>query len=90
MLPVIGYICHPSNDLMHSVMEMKKYMIMGAIALLCGTAAAQTAASDPVLMTVDGVAVPRSEFEAIYKKNNKEAVVTKEALDEYLELFTNY
>jgi peptidyl-prolyl cis-trans isomerase SurA len=71
-------------------MEMKKYMIMGAIALLCGTAAAQTAASDPVLMTVDGVAVPRSEFEAIYKKNNKEAVVTKEALDEYLELFTNY
>ena len=90
MLLVIGYICHPSNDLMHSVMEMKKYMIMGAIALLCGTAAAQTAASDPVLMTVDGVAVPRSEFEAIYKKNNKEAVVTKEALDEYLELFTNY
>ena len=65
-------------------------MIVGAFALLCGTAIAQTAASDPVLMTVDGVAVPRSEFEAIYKKNNKEAPVTKEALDEYLELFINY
>jgi hypothetical protein len=34
---------------------------------------AQNGASDPVIMTVDGQAVPRSEFEAIYKKNNKEA-----------------
>ena len=46
--------------------------------------------NDPVLMTVDGIPVTRSEFEAIYKKNNKEAQVTREALDEYLELFINY
>lgn len=45
---------------------------------------------DPVLMTVDGKPVTRSEFEAIYKKNNKDAAVTKEALDEYLDLFINY
>ena len=51
---------------------------------------AQNGASDPVIMTVDGKAVPRSEFEAIYKKNNKDAAVTKEALDEYLDLFINY
>lgn len=75
---------------MLSAMEITKYVIAGAIALLAGAASAQNATSDPVLMTVDGVAVPRSEFEAIYKKNNKEVVVTKEALDEYLELFTNY
>lgn len=51
---------------------------------------AQNAVTDPVLMTVDGNAVTRGEFEAIYKKNNKDAPVTKEALDEYLELFINY
>jgi peptidyl-prolyl cis-trans isomerase SurA len=71
-------------------MEMKKCMIAGVFSLCCGVLAAQTGAPDPVLMTVDGVGVPRSEFEAIYKKNNKDAAVTKEALDEYLELFTNY
>lgn len=47
-------------------------------------------ADDPVLLRVDGVPVTRSEFEAIYKKNNKDAPVTREALDEYLELFINY
>jgi peptidyl-prolyl cis-trans isomerase SurA len=64
-----------------------------------GTATAQRTAStgnaaaaqnDPVLMTVDGVPVTRGEFEAIYKKNNKDVQVTREALDEYLELFINY
>ncbi len=60
-----------------------------------GTETAQNSASpaaqaDPVLMTVDGKPVTRGEFEAIYKKNNKDVQVTKEALDEYLELFINY
>ena len=48
------------------------------------------AKQDPVLMTVDGVPVTQGEFEAIYKKNNKDVKVTQEALDEYLELFINY
>ncbi|MBL8000958.1 MAG: peptidylprolyl isomerase [Flavobacteriales bacterium] len=47
-------------------------------------------ASDPVLLTVDGKPVTRGEFEAIYKKNNKDAPMTKEALNEYLDLFINY
>jgi len=51
---------------------------------------AQSGSDDPVIMHVDGRPVLRSEFEAIYKKNNKEAAVTKEALDEYLDLFINY
>lgn len=54
------------------------------------TATAQSPSADPVLMTVDGQPVTKAEFEAIYKKNNKEASVTREALDEYLELFMNY
>ncbi len=63
-----------------------------AFVLLCTTfqVAAQTGQGDPVLLTVDGDPVTKAEFEAIYKKNNKEASVTREALDEYLELFINY
>lgn len=53
-------------------------------------AQAQADAGDPTLMTVAGQPVSRSEFESIYKKNNKDAPVTKEALDEYLDLFINY
>ena len=48
------------------------------------------AQDDRVVLTVDGQDVTVSEFEAIYKKNNKDADVTKEALDEYMELFVNY
>jgi peptidyl-prolyl cis-trans isomerase SurA len=71
---------------------MKKFgIVSGVLALfLSHGAIAQEATKDPVIMTVDGQKVLRSEFEAIYKKNNKEALVTQEALDEYLDLFINY
>lgn len=70
---------------------MMKRIILGiAVGVLALSAHAQSGGSDPVLMTVDGRPVTRSEFESIYKKNNKDAPVTKEALDEYLELFINY
>jgi len=71
---------------------MKKFGILGIAicSIFSTTLLAQNGASDPTIMTVDGKAVPRSEFEAIYKKNNKETVVTQKALDEYLDLFINY
>ncbi|MCI1753997.1 MAG: peptidylprolyl isomerase [Flavobacteriales bacterium] len=68
---------------------IKRTLSGAAIALMSFGAFSQTAA-DPTLMTVDGQPVSRSEFESIYKKNNKDAPVTKEALDEYLDLFINY
>ena len=52
--------------------------------------AQESKVDDPVLMTVDGEAVTRSEFENIYKKNNRDEAVTREALDEYVELFVNF
>jgi peptidyl-prolyl cis-trans isomerase SurA len=70
-------------------MERRKIAALAALVLGI-TAGAQTAQNDPVLMTVDGQPVTRNEFEAIYKKNNKDAPVNKEALDEYLDLFINY
>ncbi len=72
------------------IMEMRKFVVMFVALFAAVLVNGQNGAQDPVLMTVDGKPVVRSEFEAIYKKNNKEASVTKEALDEYLELFINY
>jgi peptidyl-prolyl cis-trans isomerase SurA len=46
---------------------------------------------DPVLLTVGGDAVTKSEFESIYHKNNpKDAPDDRKALEEYLELFVNF
>ncbi len=59
--------------------------------LLAGTTAAVAqGASDPVVMTVNGVDVPRSEFEYSYNKNNSEGVIDKKTVDEYVDLFVNY
>ena len=71
-------------------MQLSKLLMTAFLGGFAFGAIAQTGSTDPVLMTVDGKPVTRSEFEAIYKKNNKEAQVTREALDEYLELFVNY
>ena len=46
--------------------------------------------SDPVIMTVNGIDVPRSEFEYSYNKNNSEGVIDKKSVEEYVDLFVNY
>lgn len=48
------------------------------------------AQNDPVLMTINGKDVTRSEFEYSYNKNNTESVVDKKTLKEYVPLFVNY
>ena len=47
-------------------------------------------ANDPVIMTVAGKPVLRSEFEYSYNKNNSEGAIAKKSVDEYVELFVNY
>ncbi len=49
-----------------------------------------TPAPEPVLMTVGGENVTRSEFERVYKKNNRDSVFTEAGIREYLDLYTNY
>lgn len=46
--------------------------------------------NDPVLMTIKGKDVRKSEFLNIYTKNNPDPKFDKESLDEYLELFKKY
>jgi peptidyl-prolyl cis-trans isomerase SurA len=46
--------------------------------------------NDPVLMTVGKRNIRKSEFEAVYHKNNNNAKADEKALNEYLELYTNF
>ena len=48
------------------------------------------ASDDPVVMTINGQPVLRSEFEYSYNKNNSEGVIDKKSVDEYVDLFVNY
>ncbi|MBI1287746.1 MAG: peptidylprolyl isomerase [Flavobacteriales bacterium] len=48
------------------------------------------AQKDPVLLTVDGQPTTLSEFEAVYKKNNRDEVVDQKDLEDYLELYINF
>ena len=45
---------------------------------------------DPVIMTVNGKPVLRSEFEYSYNKNNSNEVIDRKSVDEYVDLFINY
>lgn len=57
--------------------------------LLCGSwSFAQTA--DPVIMTINGKDVARSEFEYSYNKNNADGVIDKKSVADYVDLFINY
>lgn len=58
-------------------------------ALLFGFAAFAQA-NDPVIMTINGAPVLRSEFEYSYNKNNSEGVIDKKTVEEYVDLFVNY
>ena len=66
--------------------------ITGLLSVICSLSflPAFGQASDPVIMTVNGQPVSRSEFEYSYNKNNAEGVIDKKNVEEYLDLFINY
>lgn len=66
---------------------MKSKLFVGAGLLLCGAIA--FAAKEKVVMTVNGVDVPKSEFEYLYHKNAQQQTETQ-PLDEYVEMFKIY
>lgn len=69
---------------------MKK-IFTACCAMLLSTAAVMAQdVSDPVVMTVGGEAVTRSEFEYNFNKNNTEVVRDKKSVREYADLFAAY
>ena len=71
-------------------------MIMRNLVLFCVLLSvmglkAQVGQEDPVLMTINGEKISRSEFLNVYKKNNVNSqVLDKKSLDEYLQLYINF
>lgn len=65
---------------------MKTKLLLGAGLGVCALA---WAAKDPVIMTVNGVDVPKSEFEYLYHKNSQQQL-SPQPIDEYVDMFVNY
>jgi len=72
---------------------MKKTLAIAALfagSLQCVAVLPQQVQDDPVIMTVNGQPVQRSEFEYSFNKNNSEGVIDKKTVEEYVDLFINY
>ena len=68
---------------------LKKILTSCALCLSAAFVSAQQA-TDPVVMTIAGEPVTRSEFEYNFNKNNTDAVVDKKSVREYADLFAVY
>lgn len=66
---------------------MKFHALFAAMLLNGSIAFAQ---NDPVIMTINGHPVNRSEFENSYNKNNSGRALDKKSINEYVDLFVNY
>ena len=56
--------------------------------MLCANAMAQN--NDPVIMTINGKNITRSEFEYSYNKNNSDGVIDKKSVKEYVPLYVDF
>ncbi|HRG59387.1 MAG TPA: peptidylprolyl isomerase [Bacteroidia bacterium] len=72
-------------------MKFRRLNVLLATILSCTFISNAQNSSDPVLMTVAGKTITKSEFEAIYHKNNtKNASSDAKSLEDYLQLFINF
>lgn len=70
---------------------MKLLNVFAAL-VLCTFSAVSLQAQDKkaMVLTVSGDNITLEEFENIFRKNNRDSVITKTSLDEYMELFINF
>ena len=70
----------------------QSYKSLGVLFIICSLIFSPAGAqgNDPVIMTVNGQPVLRSDFEYSYNKNNSEGVIDKKSVEEYVDLFVNY
>lgn len=67
---------------------MKRSLLLALATVSATFTLAQT--SDPVVMTINGKPVTKSEFEYSYTKNNSASVIDKKSVNDYVDLFINY
>ena len=65
-------------------------LLLGMVQYVAAMPQPQIGNDDPIVMTVAGTPVPRSEFEYSYNKNNTDGVIDKKTVEEYVDLFVNY
>lgn len=70
-------------------MMYRKTFIACIIALLA-LPFSTLAQNEAIVLTVEDEKVTVDDFEAIFRKNNRDSVVTSESLDDYMELFINF
>lgn len=61
-----------------------------AFAITCMISLTGFSQNDPVIMTIDGEPITKSEFLQIYLKNNDDPQYDQKSLDEYMELFKRF
>lgn len=66
-----------------------KYLL-GVCLLAVGINVSAQSSTEPVIMTIAGKPVLRSEFEYSYNKNNSAGVIDKKTVKEYVPLFVDY
>lgn len=69
-------------------MNWKKLTFVFAFTMVALGTWGQT--SKDIILTVEDEQVTREDFESIFRKNNRDSVITKQALDDYMELFINF
>ncbi|MBP1639080.1 MAG: PpiC-type peptidyl-prolyl cis-trans isomerase [Bacteroidetes bacterium] len=67
---------------------MKQLLLISFVALASSLFAQN--GNDPILMTIKGTPIHKSEFEYLYNKNNTQNTLDKKSLAEYLILFQNF
>lgn len=69
---------------------MMKAFAIGLVLMGFAVGASAQGKNDPVIMTIDGKPVYKSEFERTFFKNYQKDTVTKADIDEYIDLFVNF
>lgn len=70
-------------------MKTNRFLAFLLSALMLPVAALAQQA-DPVIMTINGKPVTKSEFVYSYKKNNGDNVIDRKSVEDYVQLFINY
>ena len=60
------------------------------VVLSCASLNAFSQDKKATILTIDGEAITLEEFDNIFRKNNRDSVITQQALDEYMQLFINF
>ena len=64
--------------------------VVGATTKGGGTTNLSAVVMDPILLNIAGEGINKSEFERVFRKNNRDSVFTEESVREYLDLYINY